>query len=117
MEDQYCLNCANWQRNEDPCIGRCKKIAGWFFQFEGDDCKCYESGEERQPEEPGYISAPRRPGSRIGEVIEQNADRIRELRKEGRTYYNIALMIGIPGRSGESIRVWLKKHPEDGKNA
>lgn len=114
--DQYCLNCANWERNDDPCIGKCAKIKGWFFQFEGDDCKQYEYGAEREPKEPGYVPPPLPHSATMAiEVIENNAEKVLKLRKAGRSYYNIAQIIGLKGSSREAVRRWLIKQAEKDK--
>ena len=113
---QKCLNCKSWERNYDPCVGWCQSFNGWRFQFEGNDCEHYEFGEERKRGEPGYIPAPKRdrakPGTNI-DVIEENIDLVRQLRKEGKSYYSIARAIGISERSSDSVRRWLKNHPEE----
>ena len=105
---QKCLNCKSWERNYDPCVGWCQSFNGWRFQFEGNDCEDYEFFEERAPGKPSYLPEPKKASAKRGtdkDVIEQNGDRIRKLRKEGRSYYQIAQMIGIPGRNCASKKV------------
>ena len=113
---QKCLNCKSWERNYDPCVGWCQSYNGWRFKFEGNDCEDYEFFEERAPGKPSYMPEPKKARAKRGtdkDVIEQNGDRIRKLRKEGRSYYQIAQMIGIPGRNCASVKRWLDKHPEE----
>lgn len=113
---QKCLNCKSWERNYDPCVGWCQSFNGWRFQFEGNDCEDYEFFEERAPGKPSYLPEPKKARAKRGtykDVIEQNGDRIRKLRKEGKSYYSIARAIGISERSSDSVRRWLKNHPEE----
>ena len=113
---QKCLNCKSWERNYDPCVGWCQSFNGWRFQFEGNDCEDYEFFEERAPGKPSYLPEPKKASAKRGtdkDVIEQNGDRIRKLRKEGKSYYSIARAIGISERSSDSVRRWLKNHPEE----
>ena len=113
---QKCLNCKSWERNYDPCVGWCQSFNGWRFQFEGNDCEDYEFFEERAPGKPSYLPEPKKarakPGTNI-DVIEENIDLVRQLRKEGKSYYSIARAIGISERSSDSVRRWLKNHPEE----
>lgn len=97
-----CLNCIHWQRSDDPVVGWCLAVKGWRFQFE--DCAAYAFGESR--ERSGFTELPKAKAVVSGHwtpVIEQNIERIRAWKAEGRSYAWMAQKLGVPIRSSSLV--------------
>ena len=104
-----CLTCSEWLRTDDPCVGLCRKLQHYTFQLEGDDCVLFAFGESR--ERSGYTELPKPKAVVSGHwtpVIEQNIERIRAWKAEGRSYAWMAQKLGVPIRSSSLVSRCLR---------
>ena len=97
-----CLTCRNWARTDDKLVGLCVVHQGYRFQLE--DCAAYVFGESRErspftelPKPKAVVSGHWTP------VIEQNMERIRAWKAEGKSYAWMAQKLGIPIRSSSLV--------------
>jgi len=109
-----CLCCHYWLRTKDPLVGWCQAFGEWRGQFEGFDrelgaCQRYVFGEER--ERSGFTELPKPKRVVSGHwtpVIEQNIERIRAWKAEGRSYAWMAQKLGVPIRSSSLVSRFCK---------
>ena len=105
-----CLTCSEWLRTDDPCVGLCRKLQHYTFQLEGDDCVLFEFGTAREVMEPAEIPAPKlhldKHTTRM--LIEQNIERIRAWKAEGKSYAWMAQKLGVPIRSSSLVSRFCK---------
>ena len=107
-----CLCCHYWLRTKDPLVGWCQAFGEWRGQFEGYDrelgaCQRYVFGEDR--EKGGFTELPKRAVSgHWTPVIEQNIERIRAWKAEGKSYAWMAQKLGIPIRSSSLVSRCLR---------
>jgi len=97
-----CLTCRNWARTDDKLVGLCVVHQGYRFQLE--DCAAYAFGESR--ERSGFTELPKAKAVVSGHwtpVIEQNMERIRAWKAEGRSYAWMAQKLGVPIRSSSLV--------------
>ena len=97
-----CLTCRNWARTDDKLVGLCVVHQGYRFQLE--DCAAYVFGEAR--ERSGFTELPKPKAVVSGHwtpVIEQNIERIRAWKAEGRSYAWMAQKLGVPIRSSSLV--------------
>ena len=102
-----CLTCRNWERTDDKLVGLCVVHQGYRFQLE--DCAAYAFGEDR--EKGGYTELPKPKRAVSGHykpIIEQNIDRIRAWKAEGRSYAWMAQKLGVPIRSSSLVSRCLR---------
>ena len=102
-----CLTCRNWERTDDKLVGLCVVHQGYRFQLE--DCAAYVFGEDR--EKGGYTELPKPKRAVSGHykpIIEQNIDRIRAWKAEGRSYAWMAQKLGVPIRSSSLVSRCLR---------
>lgn len=85
-----CLCCHYWLRTKDPLVGWCQAFGEWRGQFEGYDrelgaCQRYVFGEARERSPFTELPKPKRAVSgHWTPIIEQNIERIRAWKAEGR---------------------------------
>ncbi len=97
-----CLTCRSWERTDDKLVGLCVVHQGYRFQLE--DCAAYVFGEAR--ERSGFTELPKPKAVVSGHwtpVIEQNIERIRAWKAEGRSYAWMAQKLGVPIRSSSLV--------------
>lgn len=102
-----CLTCANWARTDDKLIGLCVVHQGYRFQLE--DCAAYVFWEAR--ERSGFTELPKPKRVVSGHwtpVIEQNIERIRAWKAEGKSYAWMAQKLGVPIRSSSLVSRFCK---------
>ena len=105
-----CLTCSEWLRTDDPCVGLCRKLQHYTFQLEGDECVLFEFGGTREVMEPAELPAPKRTyDTWTRDRIRANANNIRRWHAEGRAFWWMAGMIGIPDWNYQMIPRWLAK--------
>ena len=101
------LTCRNWVLTDDKLVGLCVVHQGYRFQLE--DCAAYAFGESR--ERSGYTELPKPKRAVSGHykpIIEQNIDRIRAWKAEGRSYAWMAQKLGVPVRSSSLVSRCLR---------
>ena len=109
-----CLTCSEWLRTKDPLVGWCQAFGEWRGQFEGYDrelgaCQRYVFGEARErspftelPKPKAVVSGHWTP------IIEQNIERIRAWKAEGKSYAWKAQKLGVPIRSSSLVSRFCK---------
>jgi len=90
-------------------VGLCRKLQHYTFQLEGDDCVLFEFGTAREVMEPAEIPKPKAVVSgHWTPIIEQNIERIRAWKAEGRSYAWMAQKLGVPIRSSSLVSRCLR---------
>ena len=102
-----CLTCRNWERTDDKLVGLCVVHQGYRFQLE--DCAAYVFGETRERSPFTELPKPKRVVSgHWTPVIEQNIERIRAWKAEGKSYAWMAQKLGVPIRSSSLVSRCLR---------